>query len=824
MVCWCLSVNLADNSRRMTSIALHPENLHGSLIEALKGPDPERALEQAFIQLSRGGHMSLLLAMIKALVRAGLAGIAARLLRASGGLLAAEPQLTALANQLESMPSGEVSPQILSARRTANLLALEQRCPLIAATIKQCRYENIRIFCSAKGNLHASRDDAHGKLEFVFPFVDQIFHASAAKLEPPAVGGAFLLMGVPSAPLWKRLCSLRADNGFVPPIDVIEPDPAIFHAWLGLIETSDGLSEERVSFFIGGDALQEYRQFLLDHPTRQMATHTITSIRPRWQPPKFDAAIHDHITRVRQERHADLKKRLDLVYAGKDVVYWRHRLSEAGRKAQAVRVVGLTSRFSTVMQHAMRDLASAFRRHGCALDVIKQSADHIGSVDVVGELHRLKPEMIIVINHARFELADSIPANVPYVCWIQDYMQPLWSRNAGASIAEFDLVLGHSPAVMTSVYGYPADRFIATNNLTSTDIFSADPVPESDKREFLCDLSYIGHGWESPEQLVDEAAGQNPRFGAYMNDALRLARRRLEHVGHLTTQDLVAIILQAEQQSEHPPLTPELRRSLVVPFVQRIIDRVLRHQTLHWAAEWAIARGKRFRIFGNGWERHPTLRQFACGPVEHGYPLRCAYQASTISLQVNGYGSLHQRLLDGLASGCCMVTRFNPADFVRNPHLTIQRHIKAHHIDDLRGLMRHAEADAGLRQAMLEAETYTGTRIAPADDPVRARHVTEHVQCASLDESDFSDEGLFRVLRELLSIPHRAAGDIDGFASTTFTSKQQMHELLDRLTDDHNWRCRITSCMRQSVLQHDTYDTLVRKILSAWSIHPQTKG
>jgi hypothetical protein len=801
----------------MTTLSAQPNTLHASLIHALAGPDPERALEQAFIQLSRGVSLPLLLEMIKALVHAGLAGIAARLLRCSNGLLTAEPRLASLADQLEQMPSGEMSSKTFQRHIQANVDALKTSHPNLHLNVESRRPVDLaRIFVSAKGNHYVIRESMPGKLEFMFSFADQIAHATAAKLEHPVVGATFLLLGVPSVPLWRRLASLRSEVGYVPPIDVVETDEEVFATWLGLIDDADLLRGERFSFFVGSRAVEDYRSFLMSTPTRQPATSTITSIRPRWQTPQVDGSFHEQISRSHRDRQTAIKHKLDDWYSNKDVLYWRNRFATAGKSSPPLRIAGLTSRFSTVMQHAMRDLASAFKRQGCQFELVKQTADHIGVVDVVGELNRLRPDLIIVINHLRSELTDSIPSNVPYVCWIQDYMQQLWAKEAGASVGEFDLVLGHSPSVMTSVYGYPATRFLATHNLTSIETFSCEPVPAEDKAKYVCDLSYVGHGWETPEQLVDEIGRQNSRFGKYMGAVALLAQQRVKETGFITTQDLVSIVVQAERDSGHSALSPETRRALVVPSAQRIIDRILRHQTLQWAADWAMSRKKSFRLFGNGWERHAALRQYASGAVEHGYALRCAFQASTISLQVNGYGSLHQRLLDAIASGAFMLTRFNPADFIRGPHLAIKTYIDSNAIADLPSLLAHAGRAPALQASISRAEQLTGTRIAPTTDPERARHVADHLQCASLSERDFSDEGLFSVLRDLVSVPHRTASDIDGFAETTFRSREQMHEMLDRFGSDGNRRHSLVARMRHSVLEHDTYESLVAAVLDAW--------
>src|SRR5262245_18439780 len=106
--------------------------------------------------------------MIKALMRAGLSGIALRLLDAVSGLLAAEPQIATLADRLADPPSGEIGSHESSHRYRRNLAILhEQHSPLSASLT---RYEEtigaFRVYRSHKGNVHVLRDIASNKLDF----------------------------------------------------------------------------------------------------------------------------------------------------------------------------------------------------------------------------------------------------------------------------------------------------------------------------------------------------------------------------------------------------------------------------------------------------------------------------------------------------------------------------------------------------------------------------------------------------------------------------------------------------------------------------------
>src|SRR5204862_387480 len=151
-------------SRTMTTLTAPPNTLQASLMDALAGQEPERALEQAFIQLSRGGDLPLLLAMVKALVKTGVAGLALRLLRSAGGLLRAEPQLASLADRLASLPSGQVPAKILESRYRGNLEPLLTTRPHLRAGVDEqfITGKVHSVFVSIKGNVYVVRENPTG--------------------------------------------------------------------------------------------------------------------------------------------------------------------------------------------------------------------------------------------------------------------------------------------------------------------------------------------------------------------------------------------------------------------------------------------------------------------------------------------------------------------------------------------------------------------------------------------------------------------------------------------------------------------------------------
>ena len=315
--------------------------------------------------------------------------------------------------------------------------------------------------------------------------------------------------------------------------------------------------------------------------------------------------------------------------------------------------------------------------------------------------------------------------------------------------------------------------------------------------------------------------GAPDHFGLFLRTFLQLVRTRLASEPALNQQDLVVLMLQAEVESRHPSMPPEFRRNHVFPQLARIYDREFRHQALGWAAEWARSRNRSFKIFGRDWHAHPILGQFAAGEIDNGEPLRCLYRASSVNLQINGYASLHQRLLDGIASGGFVLSRYNPADFVRQPFAAIARMIREHRMMNLEDVMRWRAADDEFRAACDQAERLSGMCIAPLTTSTRTAQVSVLRQGNPVPAL-LTDDSLFNVLAESHLIPHRAALDIPGFERTTFRTKQQLHDLLDQYVDAPGDRDAITRMMRPAVLANDSYDGVVDQILRHFASLPET--
>jgi hypothetical protein len=789
----------------------------GDLLAALAGPEPERALEQAMPLLPGTRDTSLVFEVTKALVRGGLAGIAVRVLRAleaNGASSELAPLVAPLVNQIARLPSGEVPRQALRERWARRREALARVKPSLADALPERLPDDVVAFRSAKGNVHLLREGSPGEVAFVLPFEDSVGRAAGIALPGLEATTSSCVLGLPSPALFRRLLEQVSPTGYEPPIDIVECDAELAALWLALIDDAEPFCGDRCWLFAGPEAYQAYQSFLIGHPWRTPALNTLTIRRHGVAPPALDEEFYAPIRRHAAEASARHRDKVTERYRNRDLAFWHERYATSHAQGKPLRFIGFTSRFSTVMRHALPGIAAAFERCGCLFDVVMQPSASAAGVDVPGTLAAHDYAGIVLINHLRFEYGAALPSTIPVVSWIQDYMERLCSREAGASIGELDLVLAHAPDVLAALYGYPKERCIGTSNLTDAGQYANELLPEEELAPYRCDVSFVSHGSESPEELVEQIAhGSAPTMRRLLELALRRMRDALNVHPWIHAHGLVELMLSAEREVGVAGLTPELRRAHLYPQIARIYDRLFRHQALEWTARWVESRGRTLRLYGMGWERHPRFGRYACGLVEGGRPLRALFQASRVSLQVNGHSSLHQRLLDGLAAGGFLLTRTNPADFIRAPFASLAERIRREPLTSLGELVRLRERDASFDATCAEAERLVGVVMRERGHAEREAHVRTTKQGNSI-ESICSDEGLFGVLRELTLIPTRVANDLPGFAATCFSSEADLHASLDRYVDDASARQEIARPMRDAVLAHDTYDGLVRQVLA----------
>lgn len=326
------------------------------------------------------------------------------------------------------------------------------------------------------------------------------------------------------------------------------------------------------------------------------------------------------------------------------------------------RVLCLTTRFSTVLQHSTRDSAAAFERLGWEARVLIEPAPshRIYRHAMRRAVAEFRPDLVFQIDHLRYEHADLFPASLPFACWAQDHLANLTTAAAGASVGHRDFVLVGMPTMYVNRYNYPRRQTLMLAKLTRIPERPATWTSDGE------DLVYVSTASARP---ADVAAELVTKFGGASPAGRQLVERCCQRViahyaagGTLPAMhDFQRLIAEVEGEVgiKHNDAAAALR--LADALFDRLGNVLYRQQALRWAAHVAARHGLTLAIYGPGWDAHPDFAAFARGPVKYGPELEALTRRSKINFALEPFFSVsHQRLVDGLVAGGSFLVRHHP--------------------------------------------------------------------------------------------------------------------------------------------------------------------
>lgn len=475
-----------------------------------------------------------------------------------------------------------------------------------------------------------------------------------------ARGEAFLLSGIGDGYLLATLAKNppKLFLGMQQVIYLIEPDPSLLWS-IFMIHDLTGptgpIEQARVQWHVGPEWLGTLKRdlfadFLLPFP--------ITTVRQSLSSAEIDRRLKVLLMEIGQE-DARLKACVDQRAASMDRATVASLLNRASDRSP--RVLLLTTRFSTVLQYSTRDSADALQAIGCDVRTLIEATDYqrLTRPAIRKALAEFEPDLVFQIDHLRHEHGDLFPAEIPFVCWVQDNLPNLTNSAAAARVGATDFVLTPSVERYSKTYGYPRKQSLEFRKLTrvKSAIASADASGP--------DLAYVSNWSQDPETL----AAQHVREGSARLDGKFIADVCQRMIGVYasgqslpTAGDVRRLVENVRVENGIPPLDIAVRESFEHALCERLNNCLYRQQGLLWASEIADALGLRLEIYGNGWEKHPRFAAHARGTIGYGQPLEELTRRARINLVLEPFVCIaHQRLLDGLAASGFFVVRRHPA-------------------------------------------------------------------------------------------------------------------------------------------------------------------
>jgi hypothetical protein len=400
---------------------------------------------------------------------------------------------------------------------------------------------------------------------------------------------------------------------------------------------------------------------------------------------------------------AELVQKLQERYENRDAAYWAQRLGNGGK------VLGVTSRFTTMLQYSTRDALAGLEALGYATEILMEERDYeaLPRSAVCRKILEMDPDVVLLLDHLHYEFPH-LPTNLPCLTWIQDPLPNILCRQAGEGVQPFDFVCGYYKKRCTEEFGYPAEQFYSTNIPVSTRIFHNGGISDADYERYACDVCFVSHASRTIEAFYQD---QLKAFPASIHPLLRVlyenVKQLLANGGYLDVQTSAVDFTREAARINGWELTGETFEHIKTHFVFRLWDLGRRQQSLEWVADWARRTGRVLKVYGHGWEEHPTLGEFAAGVAEHGDELRKILRASKIALQLIPAGFRHQRSLEALICRTLVLCRYCPSDFAHLPIKDfVQQRAEGKHADRIASLFPELERvvfrNAGEFESMAE--------------------------------------------------------------------------------------------------------------------------
>lgn len=423
-----------------------------------------------------------------------------------------------------------------------------------------------------------------------------------------------------------------------PALYLVEPSLGVFRMLARLFDLSDVLAADQALWFVGPDWPRRLEGFLRAHPGIPLpAARAILG--SRLDTERLQGVL-DAGSAWRAAETARLEAAARAAAEARPEASWREALAPGGRP----RILLVTSRFTTVLQYAIRDLEQAFRALGCETAVVIEDRDCAWSVAIPLRQRVLsfRPDLVVQIDHLRPEFGEAVPAPIPYACWIQDRLPNLFDSRYVGKLGARDLTFSMWPAMTADCLkaGYP-EVFplpVAGNSFVYRP--PEKPLPPGPDVAFVSNIA------------VPQAV---PAYPGLLEEADRILRA--EGIGYRdegfynALLDRLASALGLRVASADRPSLVRLLSFDVERFVQR--TEPLR---------WARAMGLDVAVWGRGWERSPEFAPLARGIVQPGTPLRDLYASARIHLHMNSDTNMHARVFECLLSGGCLLAWAHPGD------------------------------------------------------------------------------------------------------------------------------------------------------------------
>jgi spore maturation protein CgeB len=460
---------------------------------------------------------------------------------------------------------------------------------------------------------------------------------------------------------------------FIAPVYLFEAVAVYLLLFLLTADRSSLLADPRVFLFAGSglfhDFIAQAMQTNMNYPTARL-NYSFATNRDQLDT-QLDQALND-VSRQQAIIVHDAYKELCIYY---DQGFSRRIAAKIAQKRYSeIKVMGITSRYSSFLQYCTRDLLDGFAALGCQIDLaIEPNVHHMRTSNFeLMQIYQSLPDIIICIDSLRSNIE---PNFIPFYTWIQDDLTRLVKpKNAPLTENDFVSVFASGWQSMYQQRPYYANHPIHVLPLGFHEgvYFPIDGIEQD------IDVLYVSHlidpdltlepyrhGRAAHKHTSRErgwlAAGGNEQA---LTDAMCVVTQTIDRM----SMDEILPLFDSTQSKQAwlrrldiPNMTDELFDLLSESDGDRarIGNDVLSQLKLRPMQQLAKA-GISFEVYGNNWEKYQDTAPYARGCAPNGDFLNRLHSRTKICINNSAQVSFHMRALEIMASGAFMLSRRIP--------------------------------------------------------------------------------------------------------------------------------------------------------------------
>lgn len=561
------------------------------------------------------------------------------------------------------------------------------------------------------------------------------------------------------------------------------------------------------------------------YPTDEAALEALASSRAWWRDAKIvstDAASDEAaMASGLRQIQAEARKRTAALTIESNARFASLSRQASGQRIRAalsgesdpLRVLIVTTRYSTYIQHSAADVASSLSAAGHKPHVLIEPDDSsvITPLATAEAIDEHQPDAIVLVNHTKRTYSDVMLTGLPAICWFQDAMPHLYDTEVGQDVDARTLVVGMIPRSLVQEHGYPRDRCLSLDVPASARKFSKPARSEPEFDLFIA----MNHG-ESPVEMVDRLENLHTDAGGRVGVVRAVASAIMERADQWRSgfsawwlSDQVRSVLEDWHVEPAPEVIELLERDIARP----MLNRVLRHRLASWACQLANDEGIRLAIAGRGWDRHEWARGFFVGTLGHGDELRDMYNNAGITLQAGSSWMIHQRIHECVLAGSLPGIMLKPEDgfFITKPAVveawTKHRPTRSR-LDTKRQYIAALDDEVGtisLRtlQRVMRGRATCSSRVYDPDQPLISGEIAWGIKAGC--EYDLPSE---------LVTQRTHARYLDGLSDAMFWDLDELRSMVRTCREDPGWRLRRIQNLQEQVRSSFTYESVVPKLFT----------